>query len=507
MSEIQTRAAFVLALADPVASLERVGGKGASLARLARGGFNVPGGFHLTTAAYRAFVKANALEAPILEAVSHNPADQAANAIAQLFDRAAMPVEIYDALSAAYLALGQGDPAVAVRSSATAEDLPGLSFAGQQDTFLNVRGQDALERAVRRCWASLWTARAIEYRQRAAIAPATVSLAIVVQEMVAAEAAGVLFTADPVAGSPDDITINATFGLGDALVSGQVQPDVIRVRRQTRTIASWNIGDKAVMTALAEDGTRQVEVPGDRRREPALDEQQALTLARIGIGIEALSSQPMDVEWAIRGDQVYVLQARPITTSPADPWNDSRLGDYLWTNGNLGEAVPDVMTPCTWSLMQRVSRDAMATFSLPNCPIVGNIGGRPYMNMTLLATVGAAFGMSGRAASATEEVFGRLPEGVDVPLLPVSRWRIIRALVPTMVSILWRVQTGKGRIAAFVANAPRRSAALNQHIASASNTQELARVWREELDGSFRLGQPSPSDYRLLHGHLRSAPG
>ncbi|HVC31917.1 MAG TPA: PEP/pyruvate-binding domain-containing protein, partial [Chloroflexota bacterium] len=195
MNELQASGAFVLALADPAASLELVGGKGASLARLARGGFNVPRGFHLTTAAYRALVEANALEAPILEAISRQAADQAASAITQLFDRAAVPEGIRDALIAAYAALGQLDPAVAVRSSATAEDLPGLSFAGQQDTFLNVRGQDALDRAVRRCWASLWTARAIEYRQRAGIEHAAVSLAIVVQEMVAAEAAGVLFTA------------------------------------------------------------------------------------------------------------------------------------------------------------------------------------------------------------------------------------------------------------------------------------------------------------------------
>ncbi len=350
MDELHAGAAFVLALADPAASPELVGGKGASLARLARGRFNVPPGFHLTTAAYCAFVEANALEAPILEAVSRHAADQAASAIAQLFDRAAVPGGIHDALIAAYAALGPRDPAVAVRSSATAEDLPGLSFAGQQDTFLNVRGQDALERAVRRCWASLWTARAIEYRQRAGIEHATVSLAIVVQKMVAAEAAGVLFTADPIGGSPDDITINAAFGLGESLVSGQVQPDVIRVQRMTRTIASFDIGDKVVMTVLTENGTRQIELPEERRREPVLNEQQALELARIGMDIEALYGGPMDIEWAMRGDQVYVLQARPITTSPRDPWNDSRLGDYLWTReettsrivtGYLGVASPE----------------------------------------------------------------------------------------------------------------------------------------------------------------------
>ena len=486
MNELQASARLVLGLADPAATLEQVGGKGASLARLARSGFNVPPGFHLTTAAYRAFAQANALEAPILETVSRYPADQAASAIARLFDRAVVPGEVHDALIAAYAALGQLDPAVAVRSSATAEDLPGLSFAGQQDTFLNVRGQVALERAVKRCWASLWTARAIEYRQRAGIPHATVSLAVVVQKMVAAEVAGVLFTADPVGGTTEEITINAAFGLGESLVGGQVQPDVIRVRRRTLAIASRDVGDKAVMTVLAEDGVRQVEVPAGRRHEPALNDRQAVELARIGVEVETQYGRPMDVEWAVCGDQIYVLQARPITTPPPDPWNDSRLGDYLWTNGNLGEAVPDVMTPCTWSLMQRVSTDAMASFALPDSPTVGNIGGRPYLNVSLLATLAAAFGASRRFASATEEIFGRLPEGVDVPLLPISRWQIIRALVPTVLRTTWLVQTRKGRIAAFVAAAPTRCAAIEQRIGSTSNPRELARIWREELGVLFR---------------------
>src|SRR5262249_2717847 len=150
----------------------------------------------------------------------------------------------------------------------------------------------------------------------------------------------------------------------------------------------------------------------------------------IGRRIETLYGQPMDVEWAVRGSAIYVLQARPITTLVRDPWNDSRQADCLWTSGNLGEAVPDVMTPCTWSLMQRVSSAAMASFSLKVAPMVGNIGGRPYMNMSLMATLAAAFGASGRFRSSTEEVFGRIPERLEIPLLDVSRLKIIRALVP-----------------------------------------------------------------------------
>jgi pyruvate,water dikinase len=486
VSEIEPRAAFVLPLADPTATLERVGGKGASLARLARGGFPVPPGFYLTTEAYRAAVEVNSLQPAILEAVAKQSADQAASIIGSLFEHAEIPNVLRQNLLSAYAGLGPPDTAVAVRSSATAEDLPGLSFAGQQDTYLNVRGADAVEHAVRRCWASLWTARAIEYRRRAAVAPATVHLAIVVQVLVAADAAGVLFTADPVSGSPESITINATFGLGESLVSGHVQPDVIRVARRARTITTRVTSDKAVMTALAQNGVRQVEVPAERRRQPALSDRTALELVRIGLAIEDLYGQPMDVEWAVHADRVYVLQARPITTSPHDPWNDSRLGDYLWTNGNLGEAVPDVMTPTTWSLMQRVGTDAMANFALPDSPTVGTIGGRPYMNISVVATLAAAFGASARAGASMEEVFGRLPAGVDVPLVKASRWQIVRALVPTMVGITWRVQTRKGQVEEFVARSPRHCAALNERIARASTPQALARIWHEDLDDFFR---------------------
>lgn len=476
---------FVMALGDPAATLERVGGKGASLARLARAGFNVPPGFHLTTAAYRAVVDENALQAPILSALTHQTPMQAEVVIAGLFERTTLPPAVREELMQAYADLDGTDAPVAVRSSATAEDLPGLSFAGQQDTILNVRGKDALEHAVRHCWGSLWTARAIEYRQRAGIDQATLSLAIVVQEMVAADAAGVLFTADPVSGASEGITINAAFGLGESVVSGEVQSDVLRVRRQPLRIDSQEIADKSVMTVLADAGVRQVEVPPERRRTPALDESQALELARVGIAIETLYGQAMDVEWAVRGNRVYVLQARPITASAQDPWNDSRRGDFLWTSGNLGEAVPDVMTPCTWSLVQRLSANALADLSLADSTMVGNIGGRAYMNLTPLATIAAAFGKRERFA-ATEDVFGKVPEGVDIPLLKVSRWQVVRAVVPMIVGITWRVQTRKAQIASFVMHAPTRCAVLKQRIAGATAPRELARIWRQELDGFFR---------------------
>ncbi len=232
---------FILSLDSPEATLEVAGGKGACLSRLARAGFPVPTGFLITTAAYGAFVQANGLAGQIVELGRSAPADDptsledTSQAIRQLFDQGVILQAVATAIRQAYGDLcpaGHDYPPVAVRSSATAEDLPGASFAGQQETYLNVRGEEALLAAVKRCWSSLWTARAMAYRasQDIASAPvpsgaeAAISLAVVVQLMVSAEAAGVLFTVNPLTGDCDEAIINAAWGLGEAVVGGQVTP-------------------------------------------------------------------------------------------------------------------------------------------------------------------------------------------------------------------------------------------------------------------------------------------
>jgi pyruvate,water dikinase len=216
---------LVLPLSDPEVTLASAGGKGANLQRLLQAGLPVPPGVVVTTAAYRDFVAANAL-APRITALSGaaRPDDpgsfEAASAeIRSLFAAGQMPRPVASAIMAAYAALGT--PAVAVRSSATAEDLPEASFAGQQETYLNVRGEARLIEAVQRCWSSLWTARAMAYRARQGLAPDAVALAVVVQCLVPARAAGVLFTVNPVTGAGGEMVVNATWGLGEALVAGQ----------------------------------------------------------------------------------------------------------------------------------------------------------------------------------------------------------------------------------------------------------------------------------------------
>lgn len=306
----------ILPLDSAEATLALVGGKGANLARLARAGFAVPGGFLVTTRAYQEFVAANGLQARILAALPAGPApdpallDEASAAIRALFAAGTMPEGLAAELLSAYAHLGR--PAVAVRSSATAEDLPDLSFAGQQDTFLNVVGDEALLRAVVDCWASLWTARAIGYRARNGVPHSGLSLAVVVQRMVESQASGVLFTANPLTGLRTEMAIDATVGLGEALVGGRVEPDHYTVDMVTGRIAK-SLGSKAVVVRSRAGGGTEA-VAGQGGACQALPDAQVLALADLGRRVEALYGEPQDIEWAWAGDALYLLQSRPITS-------------------------------------------------------------------------------------------------------------------------------------------------------------------------------------------------
>ncbi len=487
---------LVLPLDDASANLALAGGKGASLARLALAGLPVPGGFHVTTEAYRRFVTQAGLREQLLEAVSNITADDpatcevAARRITPLFAQAVTPEPIAQAIREAYAALDDGHAAVAVRSSATAEDLPELSFAGQQETYLNIQGEARVLDAVKRCWASLWTARAIGYRARNGIASGDVALAVVVQKLVPAEAAGVLFTANPLTGARDQVVLNAAWGLGEAVVGGQVTPDTYVLDRASGQLLERHIHDKAVMTVRTSEGTHEEAVPDERRTQAVLTPEQAAELARVGVRIEALHGHPMDVEWALHGGRLFIVQARPITglrapEQPLEEWNDSLERDALWTNGNLGEAIPDVMTPCTWSLVQRFMRGAMQSSSLPAYRAYGNIGGRFYMSLSLAATLSSAFGLRKLFDEAIPQVFGKLPPGVEIPLLPLSRWQAVRALLPTVLTVLRRIRANTRRLPVFFEEAPRRCDALRARIQATSSAAELATLWRTDVEPYF----------------------
>jgi pyruvate,water dikinase len=293
------------------------GGKGANLAYLCTAGLPVPEGFILSTRAYREYVNANGLQKRIegvlegarlgdpavLEAVSAK--------IRAWFRDGAIPQEAAAAVCAAYQ--GMGGRAVAVRSSATAEDLPEMSFAGQQDTYLNVAGEESLLRAVVECWSSLWTARAIGYRARNGVAQMEAALAVVVQRMVESQVSGVLFTANPVSGLRNEVVIDAAYGLGEGLVSGRVEPDHYVVEARSGQVTAKRLGSKALsIHGAAGGGTR--EEARERGAEQALADEEIRALGALALRIATLYQAPQDVEWAWVKGCFFILQSRAVTS-------------------------------------------------------------------------------------------------------------------------------------------------------------------------------------------------
>src|SRR5215207_1668610 len=338
--------------------IKLAGGKGANLGELRRAGLPVPGGFVLTTEAYDAFVESNGIVHAVIRWASvaratEAPAafEQAAEGIHGLFARGEVPEGVDDEIRAAYEKLSEdGETAIAVRSSATAEDLAGASFAGQQETYLNVRGVKALMEAVKGCWASLWAARATAYRARQGIAPETISLAVVGQRMVEAEAAGVMFTANPANGRRNEAVVSAAWGLGESVVSGQVTPDSIVVDKNSGRVISRDIADKEVMTVNTDSGTEERPVPEARRREEVLDDEAVAELVSYGVRIEDHYETPQDIEWALSDGELFILQARPITALPdlmADPPTDWSVPDpkAMYVRASIVEQMPDPLSP------------------------------------------------------------------------------------------------------------------------------------------------------------------
>jgi rifampicin phosphotransferase len=437
--QTQPRSSVVLLpLASPAADVHVAGGKGAGLSRLIRAGFPVPPGFVIPTSTYRAFVAANRLAD---ELRTSDP-----QGIRQTFEAGEIPAEIAEAILAAYHDLCPSDAPgpVAVRSSATAEDLPGASFAGQQDTYLNIVGDTALLAAVRSCWASLWTDRAVAYRAHQAIDPAQVSMAVVVQRMVPADAAGVLFTVNPVTGNDQEIVIDAAWGLGEALVSGRVAPDNIVVDKQTGGIRQLTVGDKAVMTVPGPNRTMDIGVASNRRTQPVLTPAQTAELARLGQAIEAQMGSAQDVEWAMAAGRLVILQSRPVTTvAPAqrtvpgdDAWPTPDLNRVqpfdLWTHADMGERWPDPVTPLTWSFAcamtnpntQYALRD-MGGDGRDDIAWARRFYGRVYMNEGAVAEL---LSRAGFPTSLVDQSFGSgIPSRLrrDEPLKPA---RVVRRL-------------------------------------------------------------------------------
>jgi pyruvate,water dikinase len=338
-----------------------VGGKGAHLGGLSRiEGIRVPGGFCVTTDAFRRIMaEAPSIDDRLDQLSRVNPDDREAirtlsAQIRRTVEGIAIPGDLAAAITGALARLGE-QAAYAVRSSATAEDLPTASFAGQQDTYLNVVGPAAILRHVSRCWASLFTERAVIYRQRNGIDHRTVHMAVVVQRMVLPDAAGILFTADPVTGNRKVATVDAGFGLGEALVSGLVNPDVFKVR-DGEVVARAIAAKQRAVHALPAGGTREVAIDSQRQEQPALTDAQVVRLVRLGRRIEAHFGRPQDIEWCMADDGFQIVQSRPITTLfpiPVPETGDQE--NHVYVSVGHQQMMTDPMRPLGFSMWQLIA--------------------------------------------------------------------------------------------------------------------------------------------------------
>ncbi|HZC13290.1 MAG TPA: PEP/pyruvate-binding domain-containing protein, partial [Thermoleophilaceae bacterium] len=474
------------------------GGKAANLGELIRAGLPVPPGFCVTTAAYELVAGGAGLGQILDDLAETRPddtarlADLAAEARARLLE-APVPEDLAQAITGAYRALGASVP-VAVRSSATAEDLPHASFAGQQDTYLNVVGDEAVIEAVRRCLASLWTDRAVSYRATNGIDPRGVLLAVAVQRMVEATVAGVLFTANPLTGRRRQAVIDAAPGLGEAVVSGAVNPDHFVVNTASGEIVERRPGDKRVaVRSSAGGGTQRVELSGD---EASLEDAQIRALAALGARVEAHYGAPQDTEWAIDGEGgIWLLQARPITTLfplPAGaPETDEDLRAYF--SFNVAQGVYRPLTPMGVQAF-KLAASSMASLAgrPPRDPYAGpasftEADGRIFLDITPM--------LRSTLRRRLLERLARIGEARSAPILrslaadprfaPVkkSRWPVLRTVLlllirgripPRVAQALLRPEAARARVARLQAELR----ALGDVPADADAAQRLRAVER-----------------------------
>ncbi len=391
-------------------SVEISGGKGANLAILKQALFDVPPGFILNTSAFTDFLITNDLEQVIFQSLSSlqgiNPSQiqSTSEKILNLLTESKIPTHVTTAVKN-YL-INRNFQAVAVRSSATAEDLPFASFAGQQDSFLNVIDEIDILAKIKLCWASLFNERSITYRLQNKIEHASVKMAVVIQEMIPAERSGIMFSADPISNHHRHLVINGGYGLGEGLVMGWVNPDQIRVDKKSCEIISYEIGDKKKQVNLRDSGGTSVsEVSSDFSNEPSLTPDQVKCLAKLGIQVESLYRQPQDIEWAISAGQIYLLQSRPITSLypiPSPAPGDDDLHIYF-SIGHV-QMITDPISPMGISLLRLLLPFGRPPRKVAYAPHIMQAGGRIFADITPLVNTKHGKELFPKALQAAEPV-------------------------------------------------------------------------------------------------------
>lgn len=356
-----------------------VGGKAANLGELLKGGFPVPAGFCVTAEAFDWYLQENQID---IHKVC--PED---------LRKGRMPAQLAREIISAYDTFVGQDKKVSVRSSATAEDLPEASFAGQHESYLSIQKDDVIE-YVKKCWASLWTDRSLDYRRQQGFVGENVKLAVVVQEMVPSQVSGVAFSVNPITHNPEEICIDGAWGLGEGIVSGMLTPDSFIVRKQDGTLIQQTIGDKQIQILSSPNrfGTQTLETPDEQKGIPCLSEEKLKELASIVARIEAYYGFPQDIEWALVHDQMFILQARPITTIDIHQpeffnWDE----ETEWTNLNgLKERYNEPLSVLGWSLIDpcqtvgmRWTLESLSGQRVPkDMKMFANFYGYVYMNFT-----------------------------------------------------------------------------------------------------------------------------
>ncbi len=326
------------------------GGKGSNLSSLACAGFPVPPGFVVTAEAYERFLVTLPDLDDTLAALDYDHPEHLREQCGRLLERLGrqeLPATVRQAVAAGLERLGPGP--CAVRSSSTLEDLAQAAFAGQHDTFLNVRGLDAVCARVRDCFASLWGDRAVLYRRRQGFAQRSARMAVVVQRQVACDRAGVGFSVDPVSGRVDRVVIEANYGLGESVVAGGCEVDHFAQDKPTLEVVERSVGNKGRMLVATEGGVEERAVPADLAGRPCLSDEQLESVARLVLWAESHFGWPQDVEWGWEGETLYQFQSRPVTTLPP-----------RWTRDESAERFPGPVTPLSWDLLEQAFRSSSA---------------------------------------------------------------------------------------------------------------------------------------------------
>jgi rifampicin phosphotransferase len=477
------------------ADLPRVGGKGANLGEMVAAGVAVPDGFCVTTEAFDQFLAASPAAAGLMasvDALEPDDLDGVRRLGAQLREQLeATPIpdqvaaEIRDAFEHQ-----DHDHAWAVRSSATLEDLAEASFAGQQDTYLNVRGLDPLLDRVRACWASLFTDRAISYRRQHGFGSGVAKLSVVVQRMVQSEVSGIMFTADPLSGHRGVASIDASWGLGEALVSGIVEADNYQLERATGAMLNLRVGAKAIEIVATTQGTEQREVSPERRAMRALNDAQLAALIELASRVEAHYGTPQDIEWCIEGGELFLVQTRPITTLfpiPAGPDD----GLHVYISVSHVQVMTDPISPLGIDTIAQLFPVGKNHSHQP-CPLIHGAGGRIYMDATPAMLRGVTRKLVPQAMTLIDKQMAELLRQV------VTREGFTRGDDRTRAN-LWRF----GRRLMFpvlrrvIANLLWRSPTTNR-AAVERMMQELPARWRRSLDAATDGNQRLQAARELL---------